>query len=68
MKILLVLFLLVNALFWGLGSHINHCKVTEWFGISPENCPPHYIHLLIGNVFFLLTIYVQQKQYFDNLY
>ena len=66
MKTLLVLVLLINALFWGLAEHVQHCAVADWFGMG-DNCPPHYVHLMMGVAFFVAAVYVQQKKYFDTL-
>ena len=67
MKMLLVLFLLANALFWGLAAHSQHCSLAGVFGMTAANCPPHYVHLMMGLAFFGATVYVQQKSYFDNM-
>ena len=61
----LVLFLLINAIFWGLMSHKRHCDFVAMFGI--KSCPPHYVHLLMGLFFFIGAIYVQQKPYINYL-
>ena len=66
MKLILVAFLLVNALFWGLANHSQHCALADAVGMGAD-CPPHYIHLMMGLAFFCATIYVQQKSYFDTL-
>ena len=66
MKMLLIAFLLVNALFWGLGAHTQHCALVNALGMG-VNCPPHYVHLMMGLAFFAATVYVQQKPYFDTL-
>jgi hypothetical protein len=59
LKQLLVVFLLVNALFWGLASHKQHCKVASKFGM--KKCPPHWIHVYVmGLGSFLLTLYLVQ--------
>ena len=65
-KMLLVACLLVNALFWGLAEHSQHCSLLNAVGMG-ANCPPHYVHLMMGLAFFCATIYVQQKSYFDTL-
>jgi len=67
MKMLLVGFLLLNALFWGLGAHSQHCELAGLFGMAATDCPPHYVHLMMGLAFFCATVYVQQKSYFDSL-
>lgn len=59
LKQLLVVFLLVNALFWGLASHKQHCKVASKLGM--KKCPPHWIHVYVmGLGSFLLTLYLVQ--------
>ena len=65
LKKLIVLFFVLNALFWGLASHSQHCALVSSFGIS--SCPPHYIHLLMGLVSFIVAVYIQQKRYVDGL-
>ena len=56
---LLVLFFLVNALFWGLASHRQHCKVASMMGV--KKCPPHWIHVYVmAPLFFLLGLYLRQ--------
>ncbi len=61
----LVLFLLINAVFWGLFSHKSHCELVKMFGIS--YCPEHYIHLLMGLCFYIAAVYVQQQPYINYL-
>lgn len=56
---LLVLFFLVNALFWGLASHRQHCRVASMMGV--KKCPPHWIHVYVmGLGSFLVTLYLVQ--------
>tara|TARA_Y100000992_G_scaffold301894_1_gene274048 strand:+ start:3721 stop:3918 length:198 start_codon:yes stop_codon:yes gene_type:complete len=56
---LLVLFFLLNALFWGLASHHKHCKVAAMVGI--KKCPPHWVHVYVmGLGSFLVTLYLVQ--------
>lgn len=58
-KNLLVLFFLVNAIFWGLASHKQHCKVASMMGV--KKCPPHWIHVYVmGLGSFLVTLYLVQ--------
>lgn len=55
-KKLLISFLLANAVFWGLASHKQHCKVASMFGM--KKCPPHWIHVYVmGLGSFLLTLF-----------
>lgn len=53
LKYSLLVFLLVNAVFWGLAPHGTHCKVTGIFG---GKCIPHWIHQSIGAICMLLMI------------
>lgn len=58
-KSIFVLFLLLNALFWGLFTHKSHCQFVSYFGI--KNCPPHWIHVFVmGMGSFILAVLVQQ--------
>ena len=61
---ILIVFLVINALFWGLASHSKHCEIANTLGIK---CSPHYVHLLMGLVFFILSIYIKHKSYIDFL-
>jgi len=63
---IVVLLLVLNALFWGLASHSQHCNLASVFGIT--NCPPHYIHLLMGLVFYLTAVYIEHRAYVNSLF
>lgn len=54
-------FLVLNSIFWGLMSHSTHCDVAALAGI--KNCPPHWVHLMIGLVSFVAAIGVSQWKY-----
>jgi len=59
LKNLLVLFFLLNALFWGMASHKQHCKVASSFGM--KTCPPHWIHVYVmGLGSFIVSLYLVQ--------
>jgi hypothetical protein len=64
LKHLLVGFLLTNAIFWGMFSHTSHCyvvsEISKLLTISIQ-CPEHKVHLMMGFIFFALTVYVSQK-------
>ena len=64
MNCLLLSFLIINALFWGLFPHSAHCQlvdqVSKLVNMKVE-CPEHKIHLLIGLVFYVASVYVAQK-------
>ena len=64
MNCILMAFLITNALFWSLFPHSAHCKVLSDFNNlvgSNIKCPDHMVHIGLGVVFFLATIYVSQK-------
>lgn len=57
-KLLLVIFLAVNALFWGLWPHSSHCSVAAMMGMT--TCVPHAIHVTLGVAFFVVAVLVAQ--------
>ncbi len=61
-------FLLLNALFWGLATHKTHCSLMANLLGAKATCPPHFVHLTIGIVCFLLTVYVVQYKYVRTLF
>ena len=60
LKNLLVVFLVVNALFWGLMSHKVHCDFVALFS---NTCPSHTVHLVMGLIAFVLAVIVAQYDY-----
>ena len=70
MNCILLAFLITNALFWGLFPHSAHCRVLSDFnkmlGMSIK-CPSHVVHLMMGVVFFALSVYIAQKDYLDKM-
>ena len=63
-KYLLLAFLVTNALFWGLFPHETHCKVVSQISkvINMKiECPEHRVHLVMGIIFYVLSIYLVQK-------
>ena len=64
MNCVLLAFLITNALFWGLFPHSAHCKVltdvNKMIGMSFK-CPSHAVHLIMGLVFFVASVYVAQQ-------
>ena len=58
---LLVLFFALNALFWGLATHAQHCATIARIGIT--NCPSHTLHLTMGLVSYLIAVGLAQKKY-----
>ena len=64
MNCLLLSFLIINALFWGLFPHSAHCQLVEQVSKLVNmkvECPEHKIHLLMGLVFYAASVYVAQK-------
>lgn len=55
-KTLLVILFVLNALFWGLASHAQHCKVASAIGVT---CISHMYHITFGALCFLVAIYIQ---------
>lgn len=60
-KQIIVAFLLVNAIFWGLFPHSIHCKFASIF---MSYCPPHYAHVSFGVVCFLAAVVISQSKLF----
>ena len=65
LKNIIVLFFVLNALFWGLANHSQHCSFVSMVGM--KYCPPHYIHLFMGLLSFIIAIYIQQRKYINKL-
>jgi len=60
----LLAFLVMNALFWGLFPHSSHCEVLSYLSSFTQTnieCPEHRIHLLMGVLFYVLSVWVAQK-------
>ena len=62
---LLIFFFVVNALFWGLATHHQHCSLASSFGI--KKCPPHWVHLIMGFVSFGVAVYLKQANYINPM-
>jgi hypothetical protein len=60
-QLIFTALLATNAIFWSLFPHSIHCKVAAASGI--KTCPPHWMHLTIGIVSFLLAIVSAQWGY-----
>lgn len=63
-KVSILVFLITNALFWGLFPHSYHCElvsvISELVSVDIE-CPEHKIHLLMGLLFYIASVYFVQK-------
>lgn len=56
---IIILFFLINAIFWSMASHDMHCDLISKVGIT--YCPPHWIHVyVIGLGSFLIAVYIIQ--------
>lgn len=62
---LLILFFLLNAIFWGLFPHSSHCRFISQF--TDMKCPPHFIHISMGIASFLLAIFLSQQEYITTM-
>ena len=62
----LLVFLVLNALFWGMFPHATHCALVATLapGIT---CPPHWVHLIMGVVSYLASVYIAQRGYINYL-
>ena len=64
MKTILLTFLIANALFWGLFPHNAHCLLIENMNKLLNikiKCPEHKIHLFMGILFYIASVYYAQK-------
>lgn len=53
----------VNALFWSLAPHTQHCKVAKQIGVK---CIEHNYHLMMGVVFFLATVTLVHRKHLSK--
>ena len=71
MEKLILTFFLANAIFWGLFPHNAHCLLLEninKFFKTNVKCPEHEIHLLMGLVFYIISVYYAQKNSIKNFH
>jgi len=54
---------LVNALFWGLGNHRQHCDLAKRVGVK---CVSHNYHMMMGVVFFLATMTLVHRHHLSQ--
>ncbi len=59
-KKLIIVFFVINALFWSLFSHNTHCKFASYF---TNECPSHSIHITLGIVSFFIALIIAQYDY-----
>lgn len=60
-RLLFVLLLLSQAVFWGLFSHRAHCAAAAALGVA--ECPSHLLHLAAGVAFFVAAVAVAHWDY-----
>lgn len=62
-------FLVINVLFWSFFPHNAHCTflsdLNKVFGTSIK-CPEHWVHLLLGLLFYLCAVYYSQMKYINQ--
>ncbi len=61
LKNIIVAFLAINALFWGLFPHSTHCAIASVF---TNSCLPHSTHVSIGVICFMLAVVISQSKMF----
>ena len=59
----LIVFLVINSIFWGLFSHNSHCNLAKLLGIPNNLCPPHWSHILFALICFIIAIILSQRKY-----
>lgn len=58
--------LVLNVLFWSFFPHNAHCNLIASLNKTLKTnitCQPHSIHLFMGIVFYLITLYYSQSDY-----
>lgn len=68
MNNLILTFLIANTLFWGLFPHNAHCLLLENINKLFQTsfvCQPHKVHLFMGLLFYIASVYYAQKDNFD---
>ena len=66
LRVIITSLLAVNALFWGLFPHSDHCQMATWLGM--KTCPSHYIHLGLGLIFYISAVLTAQQSYIQHLW
>lgn len=65
LKPLLVAFLVINGIFWGLFPHRAHCKVAGVLGV--KQCASHSVHITFGIVCAIAAlVYAQWDHFYGN--
>jgi hypothetical protein len=63
LKQIIVAFLAINAIFWGLFPHSDHCAVASVF---TNSCLPHSVHVSIGVICFVIAVVVAQYKLYKG--
>lgn len=59
-------FLVLNVLFWSFFPHNAHCNLIASLNKTLKTnikCQSHSIHLFMGIIFYLITLYYSQSDY-----
>jgi len=62
---ILIIFFIINGLFWSLATHKQHCDLGKLFNI--KMCLSHGIHITIGIISLSIGILIKQRKYFSKL-
>ncbi len=65
LKTIIIIFFVINAIFWSLFPHNIHCNVIKMF---INSCPSHSVHLTIGVVSFNIALVLAQYDYIKTLF
>ena len=61
LKEAIIVFLLINAVFWGFMPHSTHCQLVA--RLTDRPCPPHIVHLIFSVICFVMAIVLAQEEY-----
>ena len=65
LRIILVVFFAINAIFWSLFPHNIHCDVAT---MVLDVCPEHNVHLVIGLISFIVAFIIAQFDYLKTMF
>jgi hypothetical protein len=65
LRVILIVFFAINAIFWSLFPHNIHCDVAK---MVVDVCPSHSVHLIIGLVSFLVAFFIAQYNYLKTMF
>jgi hypothetical protein len=58
---IIVLVLVINAIFWSMYSHNDHCVLASMLGL--QKCPAHWMHILFGIICYIAAVLIVQWKY-----